>query len=388
MSSIWRYSTASSTPANTTNTCASAVNSAGTIANSDTHTDTTYIDTRTNSTSRDDIHRIGIDVDNNASIGCSTAYYYSSSRPSDTDMSDFTQSDFFQEGVNNIHSHLSPVLFVIDFDHTLALYDDDYWLDDNASGKLRSVYSRPFLYQFLDFLKSVNRNNVLILWTAGTDSYIKQNLLLLNIAQYFTHVLSREHCIESEKIFGVKKSHQYLVRKFPRYSNVLSVLIDNYAISNGSGSGYCKLISIKPFNVSDIVNAWGAFGISPVNICNIKKFLKTKGRSGTTKTYKAKNCKNNNNNYGDTALLNTMEYLQKEFFSFSISQLKHNSQTPLRVNKVYCITSSAALTANNSDDTDSHHRLSIVAQSPLSSLSFSSNSTTMAPIMFFSDDIK
>ena len=169
-----------------------------------------------------------------------------------------------------VHSHLSPVLFVIDFDQTLAVFDSDYEFDD---GKLQSFYTRPFLYQFLDYLKSVNKNNVLVLWTAGSDFYIKHALLLLNIAQYFDHVMSREHCDKSREVFGLKKCHKYFLSLFPQYSKMRSIIIDNYAWTNSARSGFTCLISVKPFNISDVAKIYKTNIVDDSTLLNVILFL-------------------------------------------------------------------------------------------------------------------
>ena len=227
---------------------------------------------------------------------------------------DFSQIDYYQNHLSFIESSLSPILCVLDFDHTLAVYDEHYILDEDVTDHLPSVYTRPFLYQLLDYLKSVNKNNVIILWTAGANSYIQQNLLLLNICQYFDHVLSRKHCHESRDKFNVRKSYQYLVETFPQYKNMRSVIIDNYAWCNSANTGYNKTISVKPFTIEDVVKSFGAFNVNPCDIGDLDSFIESKGKTGkeintrhrTSETY-----------LGDTTLLNLIQYLQKYFFNFN-----------------------------------------------------------------------
>lgn len=259
--------------------------------------------------------------------------------------------EFFQDYLKGYvkDSPLAPVLFVIDFDNTLAVFDEMYILDSNSTNKLPSTYTRPFMYEFLDFIKSVNTNNVIIMWTAGTDLYIKQNLLLLDIAQYFDNVLSRNHCRESEKKYGGKsKSHEYLVARFPKYKRMRSILIDNLAFQNGSDTGYSEIISVKPFTLWDVAKTFGVFGVSLSNVEDLELFFTSKGVEGTirqdedeTKLYvwmgkqkeknKGNDWRRDNINYnnskrqmrgidnthstGDTTLLNLIIHLQNKFFS-------------------------------------------------------------------------
>lgn len=207
---------------------------------------------------------------------------------------DFTQEDYFQEDINyKVESDLAPVLFVIDFDHTLATNDGDYLLEKTTTKHVPGTYTRPFMFQFLDYIKSVNVNNIVIMWTAATKFYIYQNLLLLNLVIYFNHILHRKHCKESEKKYGKLKSYKYLIEKFPRYKNMRSVLIDNFAWKNGYNSGYNEILSIKPYCLSTIQNS----------------FLESRGLC-----------------LGDTALVNLILYLENRFFKNIYNNL-HNSDT-------------------------------------------------------------
>ena len=257
---------------------------------------------------------------------------------------DFSQIDYYQDHLSFIESNLSPILCILDFDHTLAVYDDQYILDEDVTDHLPSIYTRPFLYQLLDYLKSVNKNNIIILWTAGTNSYIQQSLLLLNIAQYFDHILSRKHCHESHDKFDISKSYQYLIETFPQYKNMRSVIVDNYAWRNSANSGYNKTISIKPFTLEDVVKTFGAFNVNPCDIRDIYTFIESKGKLGKeintshriSETY-----------FGDTALLNLIKYLQKYFFNTTAkgstqSQPQPQSQSqpqpqPLRLHALYSV---------------------------------------------------
>ena len=257
----------------------------------------------------------------------------------DEDEDDFTQSDYFQLDCR-AYSHLSPLLVVLDFDHTLAVTDVEFALERDVSGKFRSIYARPFLYNFLDFIKSVNKNNVLILWTAGMEFYINHALLLLNIAQYFDHVLSRKQCDESKKDFGKKKSHRYLIRKFPQYRSMRSIIVDNFALHNSARSGYSAVISIKPFNFSDIVRGLGGFNVSPFCISDVYEFLKSKGERGKSTIADTGTMINSSYqlpNYGDTALLNLIRYTDKEFFHSIENPFSEKQSSPVVIRKLYRI---------------------------------------------------
>ena len=254
----------------------------------------------------------------------------------DDDEDDFTQDDYYQLDCPGVYSHLSPLLVVLDFDHTLAVTDTEFVLERDLSGKFRSIYTRPFLYPFLDFIKSVNKNNVIILWTAGTKFYINYALLLLNIAHYFDHVLSREDCDRSKRDFGMKKSHQFLVEQFPQYRNMRSVIVDNYARHNSRNTGFSKVISIKPFNFSDIVRGVGAFEIPPVHICDVDAFMKSKGEDGFSKDHYFLLDDSHNPYYGDTALLNLIKYMNGEFF-LGDGDEKAQSVPEVNIDELYCI---------------------------------------------------
>ena len=187
---------------------------------------------------------------------------------------------------DNFSNRLSPVLFVLDFDKTLAVYDSDGKLDPNA--EFPSVYTRPFLYEFLDYIKSVTKNNIIILWTAGMFDYISRMLLLLNISQYFHHILFKNHCKESQKRTGYQKSYKYLINLFPIYKYLRSILIDDLANWNvdkyNDKINYFRIISVKPFNIKDV-----------------RRFF-------------FKSTTSSNNIREDTTLLNVINYLDKKLF--------------------------------------------------------------------------
>lgn len=171
----------------------------------------------------------------------------------------------------NYYSSLSPNIFVIDFDHTLAVYDGDRTII--SEDQLPSVYTRPFMIEFLQYLKKINKNNILILWTRAKRLYINKMVLLLGIANYFDHILSREDCKKSYKKYGCYKSFRYIVNNFAKYSNMRSFLIDNLAYKNGGGEDdYFRLLSLKPYILDEVENG------------------------------------------SDSTLLNLMLYLDKEFF--------------------------------------------------------------------------
>lgn len=154
-------------------------------------------------------------------------------------------------------SYLYPNIFIIDFDHTLAVHD--------SNDQLPSVYTRPFMIEFLEYLKKINKNNILILWTRAKKLYINKFVLLLGIANYFDHILSREECKISFKKYKCYKSFRYIIDNFPKYRNMRSFLIDNLAYKNGGGKDeldnkdndtnyYFKLLSVKPFTIDEVNN--------------------------------------------------------------------------------------------------------------------------------------
>ena len=196
--------------------------------------------------------------------------------------SNIQYDDNFVQYSLNYSNYLSPSIFIIDFDNTLAFYDEKLELD--ISDNLPSIYTRPYMFQFLQFLKIVNKTNVIILWTRGTREYINRCLLLLKIANYFDHILSRIECNQSREKYGCFKSFNYIKELYPQYSNMRSFLVDDRAIENGGGpkkSSYYKLICVKPFTIIDIQN--------------------------TT----------------DTTLFNVMLYLDKSFFTTTTSTSCH-----------------------------------------------------------------
>ena len=135
------------------------------------------------------------------------------------------------------------------------------------------------MVEFLEFLKKVNKNNILLLWTRAKKSYINKFVLLLGIGNYFDHILSREECKDSFKKYKCYKSFRYIMDNFPKYINMRSFLIDNLAFKNGGGGSsdpifdndtddddndndnsdsvnnyYFRLLSVKPFTINDVIN--------------------------------------------------------------------------------------------------------------------------------------
>ena len=208
---------------------------------------------------------------------------------------------------NNVStSKYSPMLVVIDFDHTLAVYDrqNDITLYENDGESIPSLYLRPFVYDFLDYMKSINKHNVLILWTTGTHSYIRFVLLLGNIAQYFDRILSREHCTESKSHYGISKSHAYLINKFPEYNGMRSIIIDDRALINGVNSGYDEMICLKPFTVQVVKRCLKNFDNDKISRKEI---------------------------YGDTTLLNTIFYLQNKYFDYYNNSKNYDNLSSLSI---------------------------------------------------------
>lgn len=173
-------------------------------------------------------------------------------------------------------NHLYPTIFIIDFDHTLAVFDNEH--------EITSVYTRPFMVEFLEYLKKINRNNILILWTRGQRVYINRCVLLLGIGNYFDHILSRDECKISFKKYKCYKSFRFIIDYFPKYTNMRSFLIDNLAYRNGGGckekeeeddyvNYYFKLISVKPFTIEDVKNKDGTRTDS--TLLNLMLYLNT-----------------------------------------------------------------------------------------------------------------
>lgn len=155
--------------------------------------------------------------------------------------------------------YLYPNIFVIDFDHTLAVYDSDQRIPSSSNDQLPSLYTRPFMVEFLQFLKRINKNNILLLWTRAKKLYVSKFVLLLGIGNYFDHILSREDCKSSYKKYKCYKSFRYITDNFPKYSNMRAFLIDNLAYKNGGGGDtrggyYFRLLSVKPFTLDDVEN--------------------------------------------------------------------------------------------------------------------------------------
>ena len=214
---------------------------------------------------------------------------------------------------------LCPYLFVIDFDKTLVYYDHSKHIDCS-----KSIYTRPFLYEFLDYIKSINKNNILILWTAGTMRYVYEKLLLLNLSQYFNHILHKQHCDESKQETGVKKSFIYLKKKFPQYQYYRAIFIDDYAVYNSYSSSlnndnYFKIITVKPFDYTDVYFYYH---------------------------------NRDKNNFGDSTLLNLIIYLKETFFDFNHNDNHHYSTQfyKLFFDAKTDSLSMAKCNANNNDD--------------------------------------
>ena len=226
----------------------------------------------------------------------------------------FKKDDYLKRVRYLTYEPYSPVIFILDFDHTLAYYDMKRLLDIDFIDNLPKLYQRPFLFEFLNYISNVNKHNVIILWTAGTKSYIYKGLILSNIAHFFHHILYFDDCVESENKYGVKKSHSYLIDKFPQYTDLRSVFVDNWAMTNaGKSSSYSYIYSVKPFTPRKVVESYGAFNKPPHLINNIDLFIKTKGLRDS-KIRKKENKDFFKPEYGDTVLLALINRLDYEVF--------------------------------------------------------------------------
>ena len=148
------------------------------------------------------------------------------------------------------YNHLSPTVFVIDFDNTLAVYDnrDELGLD---TSDFPSIYSRPHLFEFLNYIRKVHKHNSLILWTLATKMYIQKMVLLLGIANYFDYILCYDDCMKSLETYKYRKSFKYITSKFPNYKGMRSVFIDDNAYINGNS--YFDMIEVKPYSLDDVM---------------------------------------------------------------------------------------------------------------------------------------
>ena len=201
---------------------------------------------------------------------------------------------------------------VIDFDHTLCYDDHRRLLDINFMDQLPSFYRRPFLFEFLNYLRAANKHNILIMWTASPRNRILRALTLCGIAHYFHEVLAYDDCIQSQTTYGGKKSYQYLKRKYPDYAEMRSVLLDNFALTNAKEKAeeetYTYIYSVEPFTPRRIVQDYGAFGTDPWYINDVDDFIKTKGLRG-----KGPNPRPTGGG-GDTVLLSLIRIMEQEVF--------------------------------------------------------------------------
>ena len=261
-----------------------------------------------------------------------TVVDYSNSTDNEKFSLDVSQSDYFQYNYQNLdESPLSPVLFILDFDQTLCVYDEYHYTTRNVTDQLPSVYTRPFLYSFLNYIKKINTNNVVILWTAGVKRYIYRMLLLLDMTQYFEHILHRDHCDASRSRYKLRKSYKYLISLFPKYKHMRSILIDDQGSRNGLNSGYSRIINLKPYKIRHVVRTFGAFNVRPEHITDVKEFLRYRGQRGVSVHHNSSSSRRNNSkrsNYGDTALLSCLEYLRNNVFCINIDQSKKKRQLP------------------------------------------------------------
>ena len=224
-------------------------------------------------------------------------YPENNNNSSSSSSSSCSSSSSYNTIINNLNDinckKLSPYLFVVDFDETLAFYDSYHKLDKSSY-----VYSRPYLYNFLDYIRQSNKNNIIILWTAGTFEYISKMIFLLNISHYFNYILHRDHCSISKKKTGCRKSYTYLISLFPQYKYFRAILIDDYAIDNtkcdNNNDDYFQIISIKPYTYKDIL----------IHLSS-----------------------SNSNNIGDNTLLNLILYLDTKYFNYKNRKIKNNNNS-------------------------------------------------------------
>lgn len=225
------------------------------------------------------------------------------------------------EGVRYLNQEThSPVLFVVDFDNTLAVYDMKKLLQIDFMDNLPSVYTRPFLHNFLTYIRSVNRHNILILWTAGTQSYIHRALILCDIAHYFHHILTYSDCKESQIKYGLMKAYRYIIEKYPQYSDMRSVIIDNFAMRNATHrttneKTYSKIYSVLPYTIRTVVEMYGAFNVPPILINDIDTFIRTKGLYGVGPPSDSSAVNPFIPKYGDTVLLSVIQILEQDLFT-------------------------------------------------------------------------
>lgn len=145
-----------------------------------------------------------------------------------------------------------PTIFVFDLDHTLIYFDEEGDIFITPS-----YYVRKYSHELLTFLKSLNENNLLVLWTRGTKEYAYDVLTNTNLGMNFNYVLCEEECQESIKYFQYPKSKEYLYEFITNTEKPLGIdkdtldtynciLIDDKAVENGA-STYDEYIQIKPY---------------------------------------------------------------------------------------------------------------------------------------------
>lgn len=145
-----------------------------------------------------------------------------------------------------------PTIFVFDLDHTLIYFDEEGDILTTPS-----YYIRSFASEILTFLKKLDENNLMVLWTRGIKEYAMDALKNTKLGENFNYVLSEDDCKKSIRYFKFPKSKDYLEKFICEVEKPVGldedsldsynwILIDDKAVENG-GKTYDDYYEIKPY---------------------------------------------------------------------------------------------------------------------------------------------
>lgn len=150
---------------------------------------------------------------------------------------------------------MKPSVITFDLDETLVYFDENC----NCFFSPR-YYIREYSNQLLNLLRQINKNNLIVLWTAAKDPYVTDVLFQSYLGSYFNFILTRKHCKESYKIYGAQKHADYLLRYLSRKFDKNEMykikqydflLIDDKANLNGNSS-YDFELNAKPYTFDTV----------------------------------------------------------------------------------------------------------------------------------------
>lgn len=113
-------------------------------------------------------------------------------------------------------------------DETVLYYDLECRV-----GKNPYYYLKPGIRENLYFCQKMN-GNLNVLWSMGTEDYVMDALTHLDVAKYFSHIMTRNECDESLRKYGANKSALYLADHLgiDNPCRVKTMLIDDKAYEN------------------------------------------------------------------------------------------------------------------------------------------------------------